>query len=285
MNRQAILRSIIYVVLFIFFTLLFMLFNFPSERLADQVNRLLLDASKGTVYVENVRFKPPLSLEAGEVTLEVGQSSVDMGRAVVGMRFLSFLSGNKGANIRLENPWLYSSLTVVSSGKGWDLDVRRVELELSELPEDIMPFPLRLKGKIGVSLNLLSTDASKGVSSGEMKITSEPIEMSGDLLETLGLTPFRITSLMAVATVKDNILTLGENAIEGDLAGTARGDIRITPANFEASRLNLTVELRPGPEHRERLIPLFSLMGARPKSDGSFSFKVRGTVENPTVTM
>ena len=73
--------------------------------------------------------------------------------------------------------------------------------------------------------------------------------------------------------------------MEGDLAGTARGDIRITPANFEASRLNLTVELRPGPEHRERLAPLFSLMGARPRADGSFSFKVRGTVGEPSITM
>ena len=285
MNRQAILRSIVYVVLFIFFTLLFILPNYPSQRLTDQVNGFLMDASKGTVYVENVRFKPPLSLEAGEVTLKVGQSSVDMGRAVVGMRFLSFLSGKKGANVNLENPWLNSSLTIVSSGKGWDLDVRRVELKLSELPEDIMPFPLSLKGKVGVSLNLLSADASKGVSSGAVRITSDPIEMSGDLLETLGLAPFHISSLMAVATVKDNILTLGENAMEGDLAGTARGDIRITPANFEASRLNLTVELRPGPEHRERLAPLFSLMGARPKSDGSFSFKVRGTVGEPSFTM
>ena len=285
MNRQAILRSIVYVVLFIFFTLLFILPNYPSQRLTDQVNRFLLDASKGAVSVDNVRFRPPLSLEAGEVTLEVGQSSVDMGRAVVGMRFLSFLSGKKGANVDLENRWLNSSLTIVSSGKGWDLDVRRVELELSELPEDIMPFPLSLKGKVGVSLNLLSADASKGVSSGAVRITSEPIEMGGDLLETLGLAPFRITSLMAVATLKDNILTLGENAMEGDLAGTARGDIRIGPANFMASRLNLTVELTPGPEYRERLVPVFTLMGARPRADGSVSFKVRGTVENPTVTM
>ena len=285
MNRQAILRSIVYVVLFLFFTLLFMLLNYPSERLTDQVNGLLFAASEGAVYVENVSFKPPLSLEVGKITLDVGQGSVDMGRAVVGMRFLSLLSGNKGANVRLENPWLDSSLTVVSSREGWDLDARRIEIDLSELPEDFMPFSLQLKGKVDLSLNLLSTDASKGVTSGAVRITSEPIEMSGDLLETLGLAPFHISSLMAVATVKDNILTLGENAIEGDLAGTARGDIRIPPANFMASRLNLTVELTPGPEYRERLVPVFTLMGARPRADGSVSFKVRGTVGKPSITM
>ena len=154
MNRQAVLRSIVYVVLFLFFTLLFMLFNYPSERLTDQVNGLLLGASKGTVHVESVRFKPPLSLEMGKVLLQVDQRSVDMGRAVVGMRFLSFLSGKKGANVNIENPWLNSSLIIVSSGKGWDLEARWVDLDLSELPEDIMPFPLSLKGKVGVSLNL-----------------------------------------------------------------------------------------------------------------------------------
>ena len=285
MNRQAVLRSIVYVVLFLFFVLLFMLLNYPSERLTDQVNGLLLTVSKGTVSVESVRFKPLLSLEVGEVTLKVGQGSVKMGRAVVGVRFLGLLSGNKGADVRLENSWLNSSLSIVSAGEGWDLDARRIELDLSELPEDIMPFPVDLKGKIGVSLNLLSTDASKGVSSGAVRITSESIEMSGDLLETLGMAPFRITSLMAVATVKDNILTLGENSMEGDLAGTARGDIRIAPADFMASRLNLTVELRPGPEYRERLAPIFTLMGARPRADGSISFNIRGTVGKPAVTM
>ena len=285
MNRRTVLRSIIYVVVFVFSTLLFMLLYYPSERLTDQVNGLLFAASEGAVSVDNVRFSPPLSLEVGAVTLETGQGSVDMGRAVVGVRLFSLLSGNKGADVRLENPWLNSSFTVVSSGEGWDLESRNIEVDLSTLPEDIMPFPLRLTGKVRVSLNLLSTDSSLGVSSGEVKITSEPIEMSGDLLETLGLAPFRISSVMAVATVKDNVLTLGENALEGDLAGAARGEIRISPADFMASRLNLSVELTPGPEYRERLTPLFALMGARAKADGSVSFKIRGTIGKPAVTM
>ncbi|MDF1525663.1 MAG: type II secretion system protein GspN [bacterium] len=285
MNRQAVLRSIVYLALFLSFTLLFILLNYPSERLTDQVNGFLFAATEGAVSVDNVRFRPPLSLEAGEVTVVVGQGSVDMGRAVVGMRLFSFLSGNKGADVRLENPWLDSSLTVVSSGEGWDLDAPKIEIDLSELPEDIMPFSMQLKGKVDLSLNLLSTDSSMGVSSAEVKITSGPIEMSGDLLETLGLAPFPISSVMAVATVKDNVLTLGENALEGGLAGSARGDIKIAPANFMASRLNLTVELTPGPEYRERLTPLFALMGARAKANGSVSFKIRGTIEKPAVTM
>lgn len=286
MNRQAVLHSIVYVALFIFFTSLFLLVNYPSERLTDQVNGWIQAASKGTLSVGSARIKLPLSLEVGEITLDAGQGrSVDMGGAVVGPRLLGFISGKRGADVRLENPWLTSSLTLVSSGKGWDLDVRTMEIDLSELPGDLMTFPLRLEGKIGVSLNLLSEDPSRGISSGKVRITSGPIEMSGGLLETLGFDPLRISRVLAVATVKDNVLTLGENALEGDLTATARGVVRIVSGNYMASRLDLTVELKPGPGSRERLLPVFTLMGARPRADGSVNLRIRGTVGKPSIIM
>jgi type II secretion system protein N len=201
------------------------------------------------------------------------------------MRLFTFLSGKSGADVRLENPWLDSSLTFVASREGWDLDVRSMEIDLSQLPDDIMTLPLRLKGKVEVSLNLLSNDPSQDVLSGDVRITSGPIELSGDLLETFGFAPFRISRVMAVATIKDNVVTLGENAIDGDLTAAARGKIRIASANYMASRLDLTLELKPGAEYRKRLLPIFTLMGARPRADGSVNIRVRGTLENPTVTM
>ncbi|MCK5307305.1 MAG: type II secretion system protein GspN [Zetaproteobacteria bacterium] len=286
MNRQVVLYSIIYVALFIFFTLFFIPVNYPPERLTDQVNGWIWAASKGTLTVENARIKLPLSLEVGEITLDVGQGrSVEMGDAVVGMRFLTLLTGKRGADVRLENPWLKSSLNLVSSGEGWDLDVQSMEIELSELPDDVMPFPLRLDGKIGMSLNLLSNDPSQGISSGEVRITSGPIEIGGDLLKALGFAPLGISRVSAVATVKDNVVTLGETAIEGDLTATARGVIRITSDDYLTSRLDLTVELKPGPGNRERLVPVFTMMGVRPRADGTVNFKIRGTVGEPSITM
>ena len=286
MNRQVVLYSIIYVALFIFFTLFFIPVNYPPERLTDQVNGWIWAASKGTLTVENARIKLPLSLEVGEITLDVGQGrSVEMGDAVVGMRFLTLLTGKRGADVRLENPWLKSSLNLVSSGEGWNLDVQSMEIELSELPDDVMPFPLRLDGKIGMSLNLLSNDPSQGISSGEVRITSGPIEIDGDLLKALGFAPLGISRVSAVATVKDNVVTLGETAIEGDLTAAARGVIRIASDDYLTSRLDLTVELKPGPGNRERLVPVFTMMGVRPRADGSVNFRVRGTVGSPSVTM
>jgi len=286
MNRKATLRYVIYVALFVFFTLLFITVNYPSEKLTDKVNDLIYVASNGTVTVGNVSLKPPFSMEMASITLVADQGrSVDMGVALVRPHLLRFLSGNKGANVRLKNPWLTSRLTFVSSGDGWSLDIRSIEVDLSKLPDEFMSLPLAMEGKVLISLDLLSNDPSQGISNGEASVTSGPVVISGDILKTLGFAPLKITRVSMFATVKDNVLTLGENAIDGDLEATARGVVRITPDNPMASRLDIAVELKPGPESRERLLPIFKLAGARPGADGSISFKVRGTVGRPAVTM
>jgi type II secretion system protein N len=286
MNRKVVLHSIAYFAIFVIFTILFVVFNYPAQRLADQINRRIGTISKGALTVGSARIKPPLSLEMGEISLDVGQGRwLDMGEAVVGVRLLPLLSGKKGADIRLVNPWLDSSSTLVSSEDGWDLDVRSMDIDLSELPEEVMTLPLRLEGKVGVSMSLHSKDPSQDISSGDVNLTSGPIEISGDLLEALGFSPLRISRVLAVATIKDNLMTLGENSIEGDLTANVRGEMRIAPADYLASRLNLTVELKPGPGNRERLVPIFNLMGAQPRADGSIIFRVRGTLGRPSVTM
>jgi type II secretion system protein N len=286
MNRQVVFHSILYAALFIFFTLFFVPVNYPSERLTDQVNGWIWAASKGTLTVENARIKLPMSMEVAGITLDVGQGrSVDMGGAIVGMRFLTLLTGKRGAHVRLENPWLQSSLSLVSSGQSWDLDVQSMEFKLSELPDDVMPIPLRLDGMIRMSLNFLSNDLSQGISSGDVKITSEPIEIGGDLLEALGFAPLGISRISAVATVKDNVVTLGETTLEGDLPAAVRGVIRIASDDYLTSRLDLTVELKPGPGNRKRLVPVFTMMGVRPRADGTINFKIRGTVGSPSITM
>jgi len=286
MNRRAAFHILAYVALFVFFTFLFVLINYPSERLADQVNGYLLEATEGSITVGSARIKPPRSLELGGITLEMDQGgSLNLGRAVVSLRILALLAGNKGAEVRLENPWLDSDLSFVSTGEDWDIDVRSAEIDLSELPEEILTLPLSLTGKIGLSFNLRSSDPAKGISSGEIDVTSGPIEIGGDLLEALNLAPLRISRAAAVATIKDNILTLGENSIEGDLAASARGVIRIAFVDYTASRLDLTVELKPGPSSRDRLLPVFKLMDAKPKPDGSINMRVRGTVGRPSITM
>jgi hypothetical protein len=116
-------------------------------------------------------------------------------------------------------------------------------------------------------------------------VTSGPIEIAGDLLEALNFAPLRISRTAVVATIKDNVLTLGENSIEGDLAVNARGTVKISVDDYEASRLDLIVELKPSLESRGRLLPVFNLMGAKSKPNGSVGMRVRGTVGRPSITM
>ena len=88
MNRQVVWRTTVYFALFVIFTLFFLLINFPSERLTTRINGWMLSSSNGTVTVENARIKLPLSLVLGGITLKHGHGSLDLGEAVVGMRFL-----------------------------------------------------------------------------------------------------------------------------------------------------------------------------------------------------
>lgn len=285
MNRQAALQLAGYTALFILFTLLFIPVNYPPERLTDQVNGWISPASKGALTVEEARIRPPLSVKVEGITLELDEGSLGLGGAVVKPGLLGLLGGKKSAVVHIENSWLSSNLKVISSREGWGLDVRSMDVDLSGLPDEIMPIPLDMDGRIEVFVNLLSESLSGGISAGEARISSGPVELGGDLLGSLGISPLHISRFSIVATVKDNVLTLGETSLEGDLAATARGTVRISPNDYMASHLDFTIELKPGPEKRDRLIPVFSMIGARPRADGTVSIRIRGTVGEPSVTL
>ena len=82
-----------------------------------------------------------------------------------------------------------------------------------------------------------------------------------------------------------NVLTMGENTLKGDVEASAKGTVSIDPDDPGASRLDLSVRITPGPRNRERLMPVFSLLGARPGKDGSVSIGIRGTLGQPSFTM
>lgn len=285
MNLKVVYRTLIYVGVFVLFTLFFLVADFPSEKLTDQINEWILPASNGTLTAGNARIKLPLSLKVGAITLKNDQVSLDLGKAVVRPHILGMLGGKKGADVNLQNPWLDATFNVVAEGQSLDLDVTNAVIDLSMFPQEIFPVPLELAGKVEMSMGLFSKDLTREISSGDARITSGPITVGGDLLSAVGFSPLKITSVSAIATVENNVVTLGENAIEGDINATARGMIRLTPADFRASRLDLTLQIKPDPGSQEKLKPIFSLMGARVRSDGSINLRIRGTVKKPSVTM
>ena len=285
MNLKAVYRILIYVGVFVFFTLFFIVVNYPSEKLTDQVNAWIVPASNGTLAAGNARVKLPFSLELGEISLNLDYGSLKLGKAVVRPHVLGIIGGKRAADVNLEGPWLDSSLSVVAEGQSLDLDVKHAVVDLAMLPEGIFPVPLEWVGKVELSGELFSKDLGREISSGDARITSEPITVGGDILSAVGFAPLKITSISAIATVEDNVLTLGENAVEGDVNATARGVIRLTPANYRASQLDLTLQIKPDPGSQERLKPIFTMMGAHIRADGSINLRVRGTVGKPSITM
>ena len=286
MNRKALLRITAYGLVLICFTMLFTVVNYPTEQLSAYVNSWIVSASEGAVTAGESRIRLPKALVVSDITLREGvPEPVNLGEAVIRPGILALLTGKKAADVRLLNPWLRLRSRAVSTADSLEIDVRDAEVDLAELPQDLLPVPLEISGKVRLSLYLLTDAPSPETFSGNVRISSDPIVITGNLLETLGLSPFNITSILAVATVKDNVASLGENGIEGDLTAAANGEIRLMPADLTASRLNLNVDLAPGPDKKEKMGPIFTLMGARVKGDGSVNIRVRGTVKRPVVTM
>lgn len=286
MKRPGVLRLTVYGTVLILFTVLFTVVNYPTERLSVYVSEWIVSATDGAVTTGDARIRLPFALVVSDITLREGVARpLNLGEAVIRPGILAFLSGKKAADVRLSNPWFRLRSRVVSSADSLDLAVRDAEIDLGELPEDLFPVPLELSGKVRLSLDLVTEALSRETFSGNIRLSSGPIVITGDLLQTLGLSPFNITGVSAVASVKDNVASLGENSVEGDLSAVANGEIRLLPADPAASRLNLDVKLTPGPDKKEKMGPIFALMGTRIRADGNINIRVRGTIKRPVVTM
>lgn len=284
MSRRDTLRIAAYVLLFAVFTAVFTFLNYPRERLTNSVNWWLSRNVEG-LAVSRADLTLPAAMKLEGLELSVAGDPVDLGRAVVTPRWLALLSGKKGVDVRLEGGWAQGRFDLLSSPAGWRVRVRSARVDLSRIPSRLLPLPVELTGSVEATLTLVSEDAAAGITEGQMSVSSGPMTAGGPLLETFGVAPLGFTRLFAVAAVEDNVLTLGENGLEGDLTAAARGVVRITPSDPLASRVDITVEASPGPGSRERLAPLLNLLGGRRGADGRMILHVRGTLGRPSVTM
>ena len=156
-------------------------------------------------------------------------------------------------------------------------------MDLSEAPlTENLPF--ELDGDVKASLELEMADPSNDLVDGRGRLSGTGMEVQGDLLEALDLSPLRFSSLAAVFTIEDNVLTVGESGLEGDIFATARGTIRLIPDNPMNSRLNLILDVKPGSETKGGLSTLFTFIGGRPRTDGSVSLRIKGTIKRPSIT-
>jgi len=109
-----------------------------------------------------------------------------------------------------------------------------------------------------------------------------------DLVAT-GLEALSLPENMALGTltlegkILGHRLTLERLLLSGDFAGlTGSGTIQLG-ATPRQSRLNLRVSATPGKSFPESLKSLIDISGVKPKADGSYQFRVVGTMAKPVL--
>lgn len=283
MKRRTYLRTAGIVFLYLCLTLVFFIMNYPAENLTAALNRRLSLVSNRALRVEEVSLKPLLSLKLGGVSVDMGKNWQVLGDAVVSPLFVPLLTGKKAVKGNLDGPWVESRFRAGYRDGGWDLDVNSltVKLETLPLPEDL---PLELDGNAEAVLELEVPDASSIQLEGQGQITGTDIQASGGVLEPLGISPLRFPSLSVFFTVQNNVLTLKENNLTGDISASARGTVRLVPSQPGSSHLDLTLDIVPGAEVRDSLAPVLSLLGIRQRANGRIVLRIRGTIDRPSVT-
>ena len=284
MNRKTSYRLAGYFLWFLLLTLFFALVNFPREYLTSWTNTQLSRATDGAIRVEEASLKFPLSMKLSGVSFDSGAEDLPLGDAVVSPSLVKFLTGGKGAATRIEGQWGAGWVRMALAKEKWAIDLGSVEADLAglPLPERVQ---YRFKGEARAAGSLREGGGPSGKAlSGQGELRGEGIEIAGGLLETLGLSPLKFSTLSLFVTVEDSVLNVGENLLEGDFTAKARGTVRLVPDRLDDSRLDLTVEVKPDSSIREKVMPLFGLAGARPRADGSVTFRIRGTIGRPSIT-
>lgn len=108
-------------------------------------------------------------------------------------------------------------------------------------------------------------------------------------LEVFGLEQLSLPEKLSLGqltvqgTMRGQRLNLEKVVLVGDFAGlTGNGTIQIG-ATPRQTRLNLRVTATPGQTFPESLKPLIELSGVKPKPDGSYQFRIAGTLAQPVL--
>ncbi|MBN2720047.1 MAG: type II secretion system protein GspN [Proteobacteria bacterium] len=283
MNRKSVLRLSGYLIWFLLLTLLFAFVNFPRDNLTSWVNGRLSLWTDEIVRCREASLAIPFSLRLKDVTLDPGANPVVIGDAVISPSLSSFLTGGKGASVRISGIWGISKIKARSGRGGWKFELTSLEADLGRapLPETL---PYRVAGAATVLGTLQGEGESAQTLTGEGEIRGEGIEISGSLLEAVDLSPLKFSGVDLVFTVDKGVLSIGENRFLGDFTGEMRGTMALNPGRLQDSRLNMTLQVRPDSRIREKVLPLLSMAGARPGPDGGTTWRIRGTLDRPSIS-
>lgn len=284
MRQRGAVRYAVYLILFLSGTVIFLIAAFPGDQMAEMLNDRMKNFAGGALSVDSAAYVFPMSLGVTGFGARIGDTHVNLGNATVSFGLKSFVGRDRKAGIVLKGPWGELPVTVDVKGRTWSIKARGKGIDLSRIPGG-QDLPVKLSGRLSLDVGLDVDGEGQGKISGKGNARVDGVSLSGGALDILGAGALGITRGVVFWTIEDNLLTLGEATLQGDLVGDARGTALLFPSNIENSRLNLTLDLRPSAASRRRLAPLFFLAGARAKTDGSVTVKVGGTVGRPKISL
>jgi type II secretion system protein N len=270
------------VVLLLFFALGFRLF-FPVDALRQRLEGEMSRRSGAQIEMQRLSLGLPLSLELQKIRIENRRPPLpafDVDSVELTPGWLSLVSGDPGVEVRAE---LYDGELLLSLARSGHFALDLDALRLDRLPAvPLLETPVRLSGAL----------------SGQAQASEPPlrnradttIELRIDNAAVTGLEPLGVASgKLALGNVQAkgklqgrrlNIETL--KAVGGDLGLDGEGNLLIG-SDSARTRLNLQITLRPGTGLDPMLRDLLSLSGAKPASDGSYRFRLGGSLARPVM--
>lgn len=281
---RKLLRPGVYVLLFLLFTVLFAVMNLPQERIAGYVNAWMRENVGDLFTAEAVRVKPPLSLHISGINMRLGGGDLPLGDLVVTPGLRSLLSSRKSLSALLEGDWGQIPLSLKVDRDSWVLDTKGHGMDLSLSPAAGY-LPLDLVGAMSADAHLEGTTGGQSRFSGEGSFLLTDVRLSSDMLDMIGVGKVSLSEVRLYWSAEDNLVTFRETKAVGDITGEMGGTILVYPGNPEASRVNLTLNLRPSPEATERFETVLSLLGSKRGPDGGVRVRVRGTLGEPKFSL
>lgn len=252
--------------------------GFPTDVLRE---RLVREISLQTGMVASSEFLElgfPAQVEF-DLTLDTNLEQIvplDFKQVQVQPVWSSLFSGGRSA--ALEGQFSDGSIEAqIGADDHLQLELRGVQLG----PLQKLDNPYRLNGVLSGQFDGQQVSHPKNTSS---VFTAEISE-----LELFGLESFSLPASIALGQLSvqgkmnGQRLNLENISLKGDFAGlNGNGTIQIGTSPRQ-TRLNLRMTMIPGQSFPESLKPLVEMSGVKPKPDGSYQFRIAGTLAAPVL--
>jgi type II secretion system protein N len=273
-------RPTVYLLLFALFTAIFLVVNFPQDQVAAYVNQWMKENAGNVLTAQAASAQFPLSIRLRDIELASGGRKYPVGDLSLSPTLASLVRERKSFSALLEGDWGTLPIDMAFDRERWEVGFNGDGIELSMLPA-APDLPIDLEGELSIDTRIKGTGGGKPVFSGEGSIHLVDAVVGGDALELFGVDEIKLTKVRLFWSAEDNLVTLQETGIEGDIMGDIGGTILVLPGNPGNSRVNLTLNLRPSLEAQDRIGPLMSLLGSKTGSSGGVRVTIDGTLGEP----